>query len=467
MARQIVAYASLTHLIQISMGTDTLVLDEHTFKDLEIFESDSEETCLFHFCNLSRTKGGSEVLRKRMQHPWSSGDQIRATQSAISYIIESRSIFDELPSAYTTDRVALYTHEVLPVVIQKSTLEFALGAFSLWANNNRYYLDILRGVRITCSLIETLRRFVSQTGLSSASGELAPIIEEISTLLALPRLAQTFEGKTNLWNILRLDQVFRLHEKTALDRLLYLLHEIDALVAMADVTHKQKFILPHIEQGSLRVRVEGLVHPYLKDAVPNPVELNQKSRVLFLTGPNMAGKTTYLRAFALSLYLAHLGMGVPAQRFHFVPAQRLFTSFTLNDDLRSGVSYFKAEALRIKAVAQAVANGDSIVALMDEPFKGTNVKDAFEASRSILARLATKQDCLFMFSSHLIELSEEMDEETTNAGQINCRYFEAQENEGKLQFDYTLHHGVSSQRLGMRVLIEEGIFDLLDNLPEK
>jgi len=261
---------------------------------------------------------------------------------------------------------------------------------------------------------------------------------------------------------LRFDQIFRLKEKVSLDRILQLIHELDALVAMADVTHKQGFNLPSVEQGSLRVHAEGLVHPFLREAVPNPVQLDQKSRVLFLTGPNMAGKTTYLRAFATSLYLAHLGMGVPARSFHFVPAQRLFSSFTLSDDLRAGISYFKAEALRVKAVAQALADGYRVIALMDEPFKGTNIKDAFEASRSILLRFATKQDCLFMFSSHLIELSEEV----STTGQVNCRYFEAQESEGRLQFDYTLHQGVSNQRLGMRVLREEGIFDLLDRPPK-
>jgi len=172
------------------MDSDILVLDEHTFKDLDIFESESEETCLFHFCNLTRTKGGAEVLRRRMQRPWSDHKRIRATQKSISYIIDNRKIFNELPSAYTTDRVALYTREVLPVVIQEATIEFGLGAFALWANNNRYYLDILRGVRITAKLIQTLHLFMSQIELSDVRGELVPLIKEISSLLTLPRISK-------------------------------------------------------------------------------------------------------------------------------------------------------------------------------------------------------------------------------------------------------------------------------------
>jgi len=69
---------------------------------------------------------------------------------------------------------------------------------------------------------------------------------------------------------------------------------------------------------------------------------------------------------------------------------------------------------------------------MDEPFKGTNIKDAFDASRAILERFATKASCLFMFSSHLIKLSQHI----SDAGQINFHYFETEEGEGKLRFDY-------------------------------
>jgi DNA mismatch repair ATPase MutS len=95
---------------------------------------------------------------------------------------------------------------------------------------------------------------------------------------------------------------------------------------------------------------------------------------------------------------------------------------------------------------------------MDEPFKGTNVKDALDASRTILESFAGKEDNLFMFSSHLIELCDQM--EAIN--KIDCRHFEAHEYDGRLRFDFILRTGVSSQRLGMRVLKEEGIFELLD-----
>jgi DNA mismatch repair ATPase MutS len=139
---------------------------------------------------------------------------------------------------------------------------------------------------------------------------------------------------------------------------------------------------------------KGLYHPLIADAVKNPVCVDQPARLLFLTGPNMAGKTTYLRALGTALYLAHLGMGVPATNFSFSPCGVLISGIMVSDDVRRRISFFRAEALRIKAVAEAIARGHRVVALLDEPFKGTNVKDALDAFRSVLVRLASKPQML-------------------------------------------------------------------------
>ena len=446
------------------LDSEVLNLDGLTLKDLEVFESDSGGQTLFNLCNQSRSEGGARILRQRMSAPWSNPDRIRETQNSLHFIQEHRSIFDKLPSAYATGRVGHYLQDILPIVTHHNSLEFAINAFSLWANHDTHYRSIVRGVQITCRVIQGIREFMSLAELQSAGGELVHIFQEIQTLLEPPGLSKvpTQEHAGWAFKILRLDQDFRIHEKETVSRLLALIFEIDALVAMADVTRNNGYVMPSVEEGPMRVVAEGLVHPFLQQAVANPVNISQEQRVLFLTGPNMAGKTTYLRAFATSLYLAHLGMGVPASRFSFVPAEQLFSSISLSDDLSSGISYFRAEALRVKAIAQAISKGHRVVAIMDEPFKGTNVKDAFDASKAILERFSTKEACLFMFSSHLIELSEHI----SDAGKIDCRYFQAQEGEGRLRFDYLLRPGVSSQRLGMRVLREEGVFELLDGRSE-
>jgi DNA mismatch repair ATPase MutS len=125
--------------------------------------------------------------------------------------------------------------------------------------------------------------------------------------------------------------------------------------------------------------------------------------------------------------------------------------------VRKGVSFFRAEALRVKTIAAAVANGRRVIALLDEPFMGTNVKDALDASRVVLMGLASKRGSVFLVSSHLIELGDALVE----TGAVQCFRFDANEEGGKLEFDYVLRPGISAQRLGVRVLREEGVFDLL------
>lgn len=435
------------------------LLDEATLQDLEVFTAANGQPTLFDYCNKTRFDGGARVLRRRMANPATSREAIAATQASVRFIMENRSIFQQMPSAYGVNRVDHYSREVLPMVLKEQWFEFHLEAVLLWLNHDRHYSSIALGVQVTCRFFSSLGKFACTPELQNAPGELGELLAEIQTLLDKPRIKEipSVQESGWPWQVVRLDQTFRLHEKSTVARLQELLHEVDALVSLADVTALNELVLPDIVVGQLELRAEGLTHPYVPQPVGNPVLLNQEKRLLFLTGPNMAGKTTYLRSVATALYFAHLGMGVSAQAFQFVPVDRIFSSITLTDDLRGGISYFRAEALRVKAIAQAVADKQKVIALMDEPFKGTNVKDALDASRVMVEKFATREDCLFMLSSHLIELEDLLIPVTT----IDFRYFEAEESGGRLQFDYQLREGISDQRLGMRVLAEEGVLDLL------
>jgi len=445
-----------------------LIIDAVTSEDLNLFGSvgsaEADDLSLYSFCNRCRTQGGEQVLRRRMKAPWSDAGAIENTQRALLFTNRNDSAFAELPPTYVVGNVDDYTRDVAPIIQDRGLIEFASDAFSLWANEDRFYIRITKGVSLSCRMIRALRRFLQLMDVdsitNSTAGELLERLHELQTLLARPRfdVISPEDTERSFWQTLRLDQTFRLHEPDTLRRILEIVYEIDALASLAHATREHSLKMPQINTDTAHISAEHLTHPFVPNAVANPVELNQQARLLFLTGPNMAGKTTYLRAVATALYLAHLGMGVPASRFSFAPVQHLLTAISMSDDLHDGISYFRAEALRIKAVARAIAQGRRVVAIMDEPFKGTNVKDAFDASVAVLGRFSAKQDCLFMVSSHLIEVSEEFDKTMS----VDYRYFEAEESAKRLHFDYVLHSGVSNQRLGMRVLREEGIFDLLD-----
>lgn len=441
-----------------------LHLDAATLADLDVFGGDAEADSLFKLFNRCRTAGGEEALRARMRAPMCDPRDIYATQIALRCISAHRQRFSGLPSAYLAQNVERYLTAVLPTLRQTGRIEFTFAAFAFWTNDEHFFSKIARGVQLTHRLVANLQRFASDLSkLPEAQlGALAPLIGELESLLSRQSIAALAGSAAPkwYWQKLRADQHLRLTDKRTLMRVLELVYEFDAMVSLADTTDDCGFVMPTIADGAPSVTAQGLKHPLVVDAVGNGCEVDAERRVIFLTGPNMAGKTTYLRAVATAVYMAHLGMGVCAQALCFVPVQRLITCISMADDLQDGVSYFRAEALRVKTVAQSIADGVTTVALMDEPFKGTNVKDAYDASLAVLRRFAQAERCLFLVSSHLIELSEPL----ARTERIDFRYFEAEESQTRLSFDYRLQAGVSDQRLGMRVLEEEGVFELLDSI---
>ena len=441
----------------------TLRMDAQTYRDLEIFEATTGAS-VYDICNETRTDGGAKLLRARMHKPWARPEMIRAVQESLTFVMENREAFDRLPWDTATNGIELYLRRGLTLTIKAGRIALMMEAFSMRTSEMRTYVRLMQGVLATASMIRSLRAVLAALGSVEPRGELRDFLAEMRQLLDHPLLAELpREERWDIpgWKILDLDRTLRTDARPIVERLLTLVYEMDALTSLADTVTRYGFVIPEIHEGPLQVEADGVFHPFITGAVPNPLELDQDRRMLFLTGPNMAGKTTYLRAAGIAIYLAHLGMGVPARSFRFTPAERFFTSITITDNVRTGVSFFRAEALRMKAIAQAVSEGARVIALMDEPFKGTNLKDALDASREILDRLAEREGSLFMVASHLIELGERM----AASGHVDCQLFEASEEGDQLRFEYRLKPGISSQRLGMRVLVEEGIFELLDREP--
>lgn len=446
------------------MSTELLELDAETQRDLDLFEP--EGGSLFSYCDHCRTDAGRRALKRRMESPSADGAQIKRTQQALTFINANRDAFRNLPSEYVALNTQRYITSAFPVVREQGAIEFHIAAFVFWRSDDQFYTKIVRGEAVTRRFVSAMRRSSEALAhlIAADAGELQPLLVEAEEILKRPNLSAVREDVDpgSYWRTLKLDQLLRFDEKANITRLLELASEIDALVSLADVVRKNDLVMPEIMSGDVRIEATGLTHPLMSNPIPNPVNLNTSNRLLFLTGPNMAGKTTYLRTLATALYFAHLGLGVPATRFAFVPVQRLLTAISLQDDLTQGISYFRAEALRMKAIAQAVGSGSRTVAVLDEPFKGTNVKDAFDATREVLIRLAQAKNGLFVVTSHLIEISDALaDSEAVAFG-----YFEASEDRNRLTFDYALREGVSKQRLGMRVLREEGVFELLGKIIE-
>lgn len=201
------------------------------------------------------------------------------------------------------------------------------------------------------------------------------------------------------------------------------------------------------------VEATALGHPLLDAPVPNDVSLPGPRHALLITGSNMSGKTTLMRAVGANVVLALAGAPVNARSFRLSPLQTL-TSMRVKDSLERGVSYFYAEVQRIKAVLDAAqaARGQALF-LLDEILLGTNTRERQIASREVL-RLLLGTGAIGAVTTHDLSLAVLADEPGAHVVNVHFRdHLEA----GKMVFDYRLRQGVVDTTNALRVLRLAGV----------
>lgn len=173
----------------------------------------------------------------------------------------------------------------------------------------------------------------------------------------------------------------------------------------------------------------------------------------------MAGKSTFLRAVSTALYVAHMGFPVAASHMEFSVMDGVYTTINLPDKLGIGASHFYMEVLRVKKMATALGQGKSLFILFDELFRGTNVKDAHEATVAVTHAFARKKTSMFIISSHIVEAAEQLKQKSN----IGFLYLPTIMNGTLPEYTYTLQEGVTDDRHGMVIIRNEGILELLKN----
>jgi DNA mismatch repair protein MutS len=208
------------------------------------------------------------------------------------------------------------------------------------------------------------------------------------------------------------------------------------------------------------IDAKNLYHILLPTPVAYDIKMNPESNFLFLTGANMAGKSTLIKAVGSSVFLAHLGMGVPATNMRLTIFDGLLSNINVADNIARGESYFFNEVQRIKNTIMKINNGRKWLVLIDELFKGTNVQDAMKCSSAVIQGLIKIRNSLFILSTHLYEIGEELQQFPN----ISFKYFETSVKDDQLHFSYQLKEGISNDRLGYLILKREKVVDLLEKL---
>ena len=185
------------------------------------------------------------------------------------------------------------------------------------------------------------------------------------------------------------------------------------------------------------MKIDAILHPLLaiKGGKKNRFELDHNQKIMILTGPNMAGKSTFLRSVGLAIVFANAGFPVFAKEIK-LPKMKLYTSMRTADDINSSSSYFFAELSRLRIIVDAIEINEKVFVLLDEILKGTNSKDKQEGSFKFMKKLQ-KLGGLGIIATHDLSLCE-LDKESSFFNACFDSNIEAEE----LSFDYTLKEGV-------------------------
>lgn len=214
---------------------------------------------------------------------------------------------------------------------------------------------------------------------------------------------------------------------------------------------------PVIDSGKDVLSATALAHPLIRvhEAVANDVEVGPTCHFLFVTGSNMSGKSTLLRAIGVNVVLAHAGAPVFAERIEMPPVN-IWTCMRVEDSLERGVSFFMAELERLKTVVDGVQAESSRTSLylLDEILQGTNTGERQIASRRVLAAL-TRQRAFGAISSHDLQLLEGTSLETAATPVHFAEVFSREAGVPEMTFDYQLRSGpaTSSNALALMELL--------------
>jgi DNA mismatch repair protein MutS len=232
------------------------------------------------------------------------------------------------------------------------------------------------------------------------------------------------------------------------------LASLDALAAFAEVAATQDYCQPEIVDEQV-IEIEGGRHPIVErrqsSFVPNDSKLAPDERMAVITGPNMSGKSTYMRQIALIVILAQAGSFVPAASATIGPVDRVFTRVGASDDIAGGRSTFMVEMLELAEIL-GDASGASLV-LLDEVGRGTSTADGLAIARAITEYIHDELGALTLFATHHHELTA-----TAEALDGGCNlHFEADQRDGEIEFDHSVRRGAATASYGVEVAQEAGV----------
>ncbi len=231
--------------------------------------------------------------------------------------------------------------------------------------------------------------------------------------------------------------------------------ELDVLANLAERAETLDYCCPHLVDEP-EIRIENGRHPVVEQVlsepfITNPIALHDDRRMLIITGPNMGGKSTYMRQTALIVLLAHIGSYVPADSARIGPIDRIFTRIGASDDLASGRSTFMVEMTETANILHN-ATAQSLV-LMDEIGRGTSTYDGLSLAWACAEQLAGPIRAFTLFATHYFELTQ-LPEKLPGLANV---HLDAVEHGDTIAFMHAVQEGAASRSYGLQVAALAGV----------
>jgi DNA mismatch repair protein MutS len=435
-------------------------IDTQTLEEMNLLGK-FRQGSVYNLFSQVRTSGGEQLLNSMFLDPLTDAVAIN----------ERSSIFQFFQQSALTFPFDVQEISVMREYLDSGTGGNALTTFSgavikkvlAGLTRDERYKRMVQGLQATIGTLNKCYTFLQQLQALKPAGALHGRMQTIQQLLANERLVQLrtidIYKALPLPDLARYDHLLKQPLYDAMEQLLSFVYEADVYIAISDVARTRSFVYAQAYPAEKNIlQAAGLYHPSLKQAVGNSIAMDQHKNVLFLTGANMAGKSTWMKSVGIALYLAHMGFPVAASEMAFSVRDGLYTSINVADNISLGYSHFYAEVVRVKQAAEAVSSGKRLLVMFDELFKGTNVKDAFDGTLAVTEALAAYTDCLFIVSTHIIEVGAEL----KKLSGIHCVYMPTVMEGSHPRYTYRLQEGITEDRQGMLIIRNEGILELIE-----
>ncbi len=436
-------------------------IDKITLNDLAILNAD-DDFSVFNKLNFCRTTGGRDRMYSNFITPLQNIHEITGIQQTLKSLMNN---LDLWPSQISNGSVMMIEKFYLTTIddIPSNPSKFAAYNYKIFHRPD--YSLVEYSVGHAFDFIKGMQLLISHFLQPDAPAPFRKLLEAAKQILAKEQFEiiekHNKAAELNLVQQLQLARFLRYQYKRNMLDLLDMYFQLDAWYGMATAVKQYDLHFPEfVDTDEPLMDATGLYHLLLQEPVDYNIKLHEHCNFLFLTGANMAGKSTFIKSVGTAVFLAHLGMGVPVKTMRLSFFEGLLSNINVVDNIAKGESYFFNEVQRIRNTIMKINDGRKWLVLIDELFKGTNVQDAMKCSSTVIEGLLKIKTTAFILSTHLYEIGESL----RKYPNISFNYFETIVTDEALHFNYQLKEGISNDRLGYVILKNEGVVDMLEKL---